>query len=377
MTVASWPAVCAPGGRVRAVLTVAVILFLVGHLPFLPSTPADIDAVNFALGVAEFDPGAHQPHPPGYTVYIGLGKAATWLVSRIANSGRDGGLVYYALALLSSLFGAVAIVPAFVFFRSLEQDDRRGFAAALLTVACPLFWLTAGRPLSDIPTLTVVLCAQATFAWTLGRPAGESERADRLLWGAAFVAALAIGMRVQSAVATLPLLMLVCLHRMRAAGAPVALGGVAVALAFGVAVWAGPLVIGSGGLAAYLEALGNMADFDFTSVDMLATDLTWGRLVRSLGHTFLLPWSSDLLASVVLVAAVGGLAMMTAQARRGLAILLATTVPYVVFHLAFHETVTPRYALPVLPAVAYLSVRGLGRHRAVDDAAGGDRTGTR
>ena len=351
-------AVYAPGGRGPACLAGAVFLFLVGHVPFLPSTPADIDAVNFALGIADFDPAAHQPHPPGYTVYIGLGKVTTWLVTRIADTGGDGGLIYFALALLSSLFGAVAIVPAFVLFRSLEQDDRRGFAAAVLTVACPLFWLTAGRPLSDIPTLTVVLCAQAAFAWILGRPAGAGERVDRLLWGATFVTALAIGMRVQTTVATAPLLMLMCLHRMQAPRARVALGGIAVAMACGVALWAGPLVIASGGAATYLEALGAMADFDFSSVDMLAADLTTARLVRSLGHTFLLPWSSDPLAGIVLVAAILGLATMTVQARRGLAILLATTAPYLVFHLAFHETITSRYALPVLPAVAYLSVRG-------------------
>ncbi len=34
-------------------------------------------------------------------------------------------------------------------------------------------------------------------------------------------------------------------------------------------------------------------------------------------------------------------------------------VPYAIFHLLFQETVTTRYALPLVPAVAYLAVRGL------------------
>ena len=43
----------------------------------LPTTLEDIDSVNFALGVRDFDPALHRPHPPGYPVYIALGKAAT------------------------------------------------------------------------------------------------------------------------------------------------------------------------------------------------------------------------------------------------------------------------------------------------------------
>ena len=340
-----------------ALLALVAVLFLAGHLPFLPSTPDDLDSVNFALGIADFNPPAHQPHPPGSTVYIGLGKATNWLVERIAGDGD--GHVYLTLALLSGLFGAAAIFPAFVFFRSLEQDRRRALAAAILTVSCPLFWLNAVRPLSDIPTLTVALCVQAAFAWFLAHPAEESDRFDALLWAAAFVMALAVGMRVQTAVVTVPLLLLVCLHRLRARRAGTALAGIAIAMAIAVTLWALPLLAASGGLSAYLEALGSMADADFSGVDMLATSLTPARLARSLGYTFVLPWASTLLGGLVLVTAVVGLATMTAQARRSLTILLAATVPYVIFHLAFQETLTSRYALPAVPAVAYLAVRGL------------------
>ena len=32
----------------------------------------DLDSVNFALGMLRFDPSAHQPHPPGYFLYVTL-----------------------------------------------------------------------------------------------------------------------------------------------------------------------------------------------------------------------------------------------------------------------------------------------------------------
>jgi hypothetical protein len=34
----------------------------------------DIDSVNFALAMRRFDPAVHQPHPPGYFLYILLGR---------------------------------------------------------------------------------------------------------------------------------------------------------------------------------------------------------------------------------------------------------------------------------------------------------------
>ena len=56
------------------------ILFLVAHLLFLPSTLEDIDSLNFALGIHDFDPTKHQPHPPGYPMFIAAAKAVRVVV---------------------------------------------------------------------------------------------------------------------------------------------------------------------------------------------------------------------------------------------------------------------------------------------------------
>src|SRR5438876_12034658 len=34
----------------------------------------DIDSVNFALALNRFDTSVHQPHPPGYFLYVCLGR---------------------------------------------------------------------------------------------------------------------------------------------------------------------------------------------------------------------------------------------------------------------------------------------------------------
>ena len=40
----------------------------------------DLDSVNFALGMLRFDPAGHQPHPPGYFLYICLARLVNRLV---------------------------------------------------------------------------------------------------------------------------------------------------------------------------------------------------------------------------------------------------------------------------------------------------------
>jgi hypothetical protein len=52
--------------------------YLAVHLPSLAPSLEDIDSINFALGLRDFDPARHQPHPPGSPVYIALGRLLLW-----------------------------------------------------------------------------------------------------------------------------------------------------------------------------------------------------------------------------------------------------------------------------------------------------------
>src|SRR5580700_4447139 len=40
----------------------------------------DLDSVDFALAIQRFDPRAYQPHPPGYYLYILLGRLLNFVV---------------------------------------------------------------------------------------------------------------------------------------------------------------------------------------------------------------------------------------------------------------------------------------------------------
>ena len=75
----------------RLAFPLAIALaFLAAHLPFLAPTLEDVDSINFALGVRDFDPARHQPHPPGAPVFIALGKLSTAAFDLVVPAGAAG-----------------------------------------------------------------------------------------------------------------------------------------------------------------------------------------------------------------------------------------------------------------------------------------------
>ena len=90
--------------------------YVAAHLPSLSPTLEDIDSLNFALGLRDFDPGRHQPHPPGYPVYVALGRMSYAVVARAGGSLDRLAAEALALSIWSVIAGAMAIVAAFLFF---------------------------------------------------------------------------------------------------------------------------------------------------------------------------------------------------------------------------------------------------------------------
>jgi Protein of unknown function (DUF2723) len=339
------------------------ILFLIAHLLFLPSTLEDIDSLNFALGVHDFDPTKHQPHPPGYPIFIALAKAARAVVPGDSQ----------ALALLGALFGALAVFPLMKIYEDLgslegQADPRLTLTAAmatLLTVASPLYWFNASRPMSDIPGLTLTLAAQAALVSAFARqrlnpgrtPEALADSGKMIVLGA-FLSALAIGMRSQAMWLTLPLLALVLVQR-AGRGAAGALLGSAMTFTIGVLIWAVPLLIASGGPLTYRAAIAAQGSEDFAGVDMLYRNPGARRLAFALLETFIYPWASPVLGWTIFVLAVVGTLALLRRAPR-VALLLGVLIgPYLFVHLLFHETVTTRYALPLIPVMVFLAVKGL------------------
>ena len=335
------------------------VAYVAAHLFFLPQSLEDIDSINFALGLRHFDPALHQPHPPGYPLYIGLAHLSLAAISWLAPWLPAMRVEAVALAVCSLAGAALAIVAAVMFYRALERvfpgdavhvSRRLAPGAVVLLATAPLFSISGVRPLSDMPGLALALLAQALIV--------RGIRSPRWLIVGAFVAGLSGGIRVQSAMLTAPLLLGVVIgargghtwtHRMLAVVAGAA-GGLA---------WGIPLVILSGGVEAYLSALGSQAGEDFAWVDMLWSNPTPRLLALALYRTLVLPWGDPRLGFVMTGLAAMGFVVACVWARRMLAVVCLAFVPYAIFHLLLQETVTIRYALPLLPPVVWLAAMAM------------------
>jgi hypothetical protein len=314
--------------------------------------------VNFALGIRQYDVARHQPHPPGYPVFILIAKAVRAVVPSEAT----------ALALVSVVSGMLGVLAMAALFRRLDRDDGPSAwstAAVGVAMTAPLYWFTAARPLSDVAGLAAALAVQAM---TLG------ATSIRALAVAGFCAGLAAGLRSQVAWLTLPLLVVSALyHGGRGGhGGPVPTvqdfssvstvsSVVKSVLAFltGILTWLIPLLIVTGGPAAYRRALVDQGAEDFGNIQMLWNVHGARDVLDALYYAFIAPWATWPVAVVILVCAALGLAWSYRHARRALVALMAAFGPYLVFDLVFQEAFTSRYALPLVVPMAFLAVSGL------------------
>ena len=174
----------------------------------------------------------------------------------------------------------------------------------------------------------------------------------------ALLTGIAIGFRTQNAMLTVPLLAGLLIDRIGRGFAP-ALVGSTVALTVGSLLWAVPLILASGGVDAYLAALGVQAGEDFAGGEMLYLNPAPRLVAIALARTFIYPWDSLVLGGVVTALAALGAIVLLLRDRRSLAAVALVAIPYLAFHLVFQDTSFVRYALPLMAPVAFLAVRGL------------------
>jgi hypothetical protein len=353
------------GDRVEAAALRAIIaLFVLLHTAWLVRVPDDLDSFNFVLGVRLFDVVQHRPHPPGAPVFMVIGKAARWLWNGFGLPADSlVGSTPAALAAVSLVAGTLCIVLVWQIVRGLDQSSSRGERAAILTASTPLLWIQAARPLSDVLGACLVLIVYLLL-----------QRGWR--YAAWIAAGIAIGLRVQTALLTIPVLMVsLVAHRDTGSEAtpwqnvadtarprPRGAGWTAVttgaALMVGIAAWFVPL-LASTGPHRYWTALVTQAGDDFTSPIMLAATPTIRNGAEALFNTFITPWGPASLAAGMLIAALVGGLQLRCTSGRGASRWLICAAPYLLFHLAFHETSTVRYALPVVIGLVPLAAVGV------------------
>src|SRR5262245_38525445 len=213
----------------------------------------DFDSFSFRLALDHFDIALQQPHPPGFPVYVALGK----IVYAVTGDPR------LALTLISAIFG-VAGVGTLAWLGANMASRRAGVLAALWIMLLPGYWLTSELALSDVPGVVLTVLAIGCL-WESGKRTSPRRRkgpelsAGGWLIAGAAMSGLCLGLRPQNAlpVALFALYSLIRLYARVKAGeigrneavrwSTLAIGAGAIA----VLLWLIPVVSLSGGLDAY------------------------------------------------------------------------------------------------------------------------------
>jgi hypothetical protein len=227
------------------------------------------DEVQLRLAARRVDLAWHEPHPPGYYLFVLLLRAAQRVIPDDIEPGR---VVCTAAALALVWLVGERVDP------SLDRASRALFQTAwgLFVVGSPLLGTYAVAGLTYAPEaaawVAALLCLErcARARWALGVGLAGGLRPTVALWGA--LAAVAQGVR---------------------RGGVTARGGLlwALGLGLGVLSWWLPLVHETGGLNAYLRATA-----------AVSSGLVWSRSALVLGFSALvqrLPaMASELLAGL-------------------------------------------------------------------------------
>ncbi len=207
-------------------------LTLVSRWPYRARMLYNWDAVQFALALREFDVAKHQPHPPGYLLYVALGRL-------LNTSLGDPNLAYVTLAML---FSAATTFTIYWLARALHDRVTAAAAATLLAVS-PLFWFYGSVGLTYAGEAFGAALV-AWFAW------GALQGKPRALYAGALALGLVGGIRPSVLVLLFPLWLSCAVVGLRSvrrlALALVVLGGA-------VLSWLLPMLWLSGGLEAYVR----------------------------------------------------------------------------------------------------------------------------
>jgi hypothetical protein len=219
-----------------------IVLFLltvVSRLPFTSKYLYHMDSGHFALALQHYDLVLHQPHPPGYFLYVMLGKLVHLFVS-------DPNTTF---VLISIFFSGLAVATIYLLGKEMF-DARIGAIAALLALTSPNFWFHGEVALS-YPGEAFFSALIGLLCWRVYQ--GKAE----YLWLSVSALALAGGFRQSSVLFLLPLwLFSVRKEPLRRIFAGLALAGM-VTLA-----WFIPMVMMTGGPERYFESFGELWRFN-------------------------------------------------------------------------------------------------------------------
>jgi hypothetical protein len=311
-----------------------LLVFAATLVLLLPQTPFEGDEARFLDGIRQYDVALHSPHPPGYPVYVALSA----VLAQVTGPVRGAQLASVLGALLTLLTTGLAL-------RLMAVSRAQVLLGGLLLVGIPAFAFYANVGMSDCLGAGMSACALWTLLLAIDRP----EHRWRMQVAAACVA-LTIGVRPQLMMMVAGVGLWVVLGAFKARRWRQLLEGLVAGAVVSFACWA-PAVA----LTGWTRYLGAMRRQSAWMLEVEAQRrLPDAPLDTLLGHWFVLPFGTVLLAAVFwLLVAAGAVAWWRAGHRRLVVVAAASAGVYLLNAMwTMNYLSATRYILPALPMLA-------------------------
>jgi hypothetical protein len=210
------------------------------RLPFTSRMLYHMDSVQYALALDHYDIGLHQPHPPGYFVYILMGRVMHWIIDDV-NS---------ALIALSVIFTSGTVVVVYLLAKEMF-DDRTALLAAVFAITSPNLWFH-GAVAMNYGLESFFSVAIAYACWKI-----HVHHNERTLFFLAILMALSGGVRQNTPIFLIPLVIYACRNVPKPSLLRATLTFVAAS-----SVWFAAMIIATGGWFAYLDAFRELWRFN-------------------------------------------------------------------------------------------------------------------
>lgn len=228
-----------------------IILVVITRIPFVSKFLYEWDSVNFALALDKYDILLHQPQPPGYILFVGLGKVFNQIFQD-ANT---------TLVFMSILFSALTVILVYYLGKQLFSRNM-AITGAILLIFSPIFWFYG--------EIATIYPSEAFLAILIAYTSYQSLKGSRnFLYLSAIALGLAGGFRQDLIPFMFPLWLFCLLYPARDNYPNMIKRTIPPMVVMGLSIltWLLPTIFLAGGLESYLNSSGHFsASFKTSSV---------------------------------------------------------------------------------------------------------------
>lgn len=326
--------------RERIFLLLLSAIVIVSRLWAIPASLWEWDDILFARSLHKFDLVAHSPHPPGFPVFVALGRVAYAIL----------GNEHFALVAVNVFFSSFLAIALYYLYREITGDRVIAGIGALLCCFAPNVWLHSASPRSDSAAFVLGVAALAFAITSLRRPGN--------LIIASLIFGLGMGVRVTLLPVVAPTLTVVCLiYLWRRQWKLVA--GAVITTALAVLVWFVPLIVHTT-WATYRSVMRAHADFTYTTDGMFAPTENAFLAYRFTRFAIDIWGTRSIAIGMYVLSAIGVVSLLLSRKSRSLAWMVLAFVPYICFVFILNTPLSaPLYSLPYIPFFAGLAACGV------------------